>query len=76
MIGVEPVKDRETKAPAVEKRDRVIMEVFKRGLLLLGADPSSIRLAPPLIINKQQIDISLEIFKEALKVSRARARSC
>jgi 4-aminobutyrate aminotransferase len=69
MIGVELVKDRKTKAPAVEERDRLIMEAFGRGLLLLGAGPSSIRLAPPLIITKQQTNIGLEIFEEALKAA-------
>jgi len=70
MIGVELVKDRKTKAPAVRERDRLIMEAFKRGLLLLGSGPSSIRLAPPLIINKQQTDIGLGIFEEALKAAK------
>jgi len=69
MIGVELVKDRKTKAPAVEERDRLIMEAFRRGLLLLGAGPSSIRLAPPLIITKQQTDVGLEILEEALKAA-------
>ena len=70
MIGVELVKDTKTKAPAGEERDRLIMEAFRRGLLLIGAGPSSIRLAPPLIITKQQMDIGLEIFEEALKAGK------
>jgi 4-aminobutyrate aminotransferase len=67
MIGVELVKNRKTKVPAEEERDRMIMEAFRRGLLLIGAGPSSIRLAPPLIVTKQQMDMGLEIFEEALK---------
>lgn len=70
MIGVELVKGGKGKAPAVEERDKLIMEAFKRGLLLLGSGQSSIRLAPPLIISKQQTDIGLEIFEEALKTAK------
>lgn len=70
MIGVELVKDGKTKVPAGEERDRLIMEAFKRGLLLIGAGPSSIRLAPPLIVTKQQTDVALEIFEEALKAGK------
>jgi len=67
MIGVELVKSRKTKDPATGERDRLIMEAFRRGLLLIGAGPSSIRLAPPLIITEQQMDIGLEIFRKALE---------
>lgn len=70
MIGVEFVKDRKTKAPAGEERDKLVMEAFKRGLLLIGAGPSSIRLAPPLIITKEQTDIGLDIFEETLKARK------
>jgi len=47
MIGIELVKDRETKEYATKERDELILRTFKRGLLILGAGPSSIRLAPP-----------------------------
>jgi len=67
MIGVELVKDRKTKVPATQERDNLITEAFRRGLLLLGAGPSSLRLAPPLIMTKQHADVGLEIFEEALK---------
>lgn len=67
MIGVELVKDVETKEPATEERNKLILEAFKRGLLLLGAGESSLRLAPPLIIKQQQVDVGLEIFEQSLK---------
>ena len=67
MIGVELVKDDKTKEPARKERDNLIMEAFKRGLLLLGAGDSCLRLAPPLIINKEQIDIGVEIMVKALR---------
>ncbi len=66
MIGIEFVKDRETKEPATEKRDEFIKGCFQRGLLTLGAGASSIRLAPPLILTDEQVDIGLGIVEEVL----------
>jgi 4-aminobutyrate aminotransferase len=67
MAGIELVKNREAKTPATVERNNLIDEAFRRGVLLLGAGQSSLRLAPPLIINEQQIDAGLEILEESLK---------
>jgi len=67
MVGIELVKDRETKEYATKERDDLILRTFKRGLLILGAGPSSIRLAPPLITTTQQAEIGIQIFEEELK---------
>lgn len=67
MIGVEFVKDRETKEPAKAERDKLMTKAFERGLMLLGAGVSSLRLAPPLILTREQADVGLEIFEQALK---------
>jgi 4-aminobutyrate aminotransferase len=66
MVGVELVEDAK-KTPAKGKRDALIKEAFRKGLLLLGAGESSLRIAPPLIIDQKEIDMGLEIFEEALK---------
>jgi len=66
MIGVELVKDRTTKEPARDARDDLMKKAFERGLILLGAGASSLRLAPPLILTKEQADVGLGIFEEAL----------
>jgi len=42
---------------------------LKRGLLLLGCGTSTIRVAPPLCITRQEIDEGLEIMEEAIYVS-------
>jgi 4-aminobutyrate aminotransferase len=47
-------------------RDTVIEECFRRGLLILGAGPSTIRISPPLIIDEEQAGIAAEIFQSAL----------
>src|SRR5438105_2478403 len=69
MIGVEFVKDRTSKTPDPELRDRVEMETFNRGVILLGCGPNSIRWSPPLISTKENVDVALEIFDEAIATS-------
>lgn len=73
MIGVEFVKDTETKEPAEELRDRIVDNAFHRGLLLLGCGKSTIRFAPPLLVSRQEVDQAMEIFEEALVASEKEA---
>lgn len=47
-------------------RDAVIEECFRRGLLILGAGPSTIRISPPLIIDEEQATIAAGIFQSAV----------
>ena len=67
MIGVELVTDKRTKAPAGEERDRVILEAFEKGVLLLGAGANTIRLAPPLIVSREQADLALDVLEAAIR---------
>jgi 4-aminobutyrate aminotransferase len=69
MIGVEFVKDRKTKVPADELRDKVVDFAFERGLLLLGCGSSVIRIAPPLCISKSEIDEGLTILEESITLA-------
>jgi len=66
MIGLELVRDRETKERATTERDAVVREAFRRGLLLLGAGPNAIRISPPLVLTKAQADTALTILDQAL----------
>jgi len=66
MIGVELVKDKETKARAKKETDQLTLECFKRGLLVLPCGPNSIRFSPPLIITEAETDTAFEIFSDAL----------
>jgi len=73
MIGVELVRDRRTKERASEERDAVVNAAFSRGLLLLGAGKNAIRFSPPLVLTRQQADMAVRIFDEALmEVERSR----
>lgn len=66
MIGVEFVARPGTTIGSPELRDAVEMECYKRGILVLGAGPSAIRMAPPLILSKQQATTALGIFEDAV----------
>ncbi|MBK7453232.1 MAG: acetyl ornithine aminotransferase family protein [Anaerolineales bacterium] len=69
MIGVEFVKDRETKEPAKELTDRVVDIGFERGLLMLSCGKSVIRIAPPLSMSRSEMDEGLKLFEEALTIA-------
>lgn len=66
MIGVELVKDRETKEPAKQLIDRLVDLAYERGLLTLSCGQSVIRIAPPLAITKTEMDEGLRLFEDAL----------
>ena len=66
MIGLELVRDKQTKERATTERDALVKECFTRGLLVLGAGRNAIRLSPPLVLTKPQADTALEIMDQAL----------
>lgn len=66
MIGIELVRDRETKEMAVLERDKIVQRCFEKGLLLLGCGQNVIRFMPPLILRRQEAERGLSIFEEVL----------
>ena len=66
MIGIDLVRDKETRAFAGPERDRVVDLAFERGVLFLGAGPSTIRICPPLVTTKEQADVALDILEECV----------
>ena len=66
MIGIEFVKDRETREPAEKLRDVIVDRAFEKGLLTLGCGSSTIRVSPPLCITRAEIDEGLAILEEAI----------
>jgi len=66
MIGVEIVKDKKTKEYAAAERDRIVQMAFERGVLFLGCGPSTIRIAPPLIVTKEEADAAIEALEESV----------
>ena len=67
MIGVEFVKDRTSRAPYPELIGKLENLAFSKGLLLLGAGKSSLRIAPPLVVDEYDIDTALGILDACLK---------
>ena len=70
MVGVELVKDRATREPAPALVHELVQRAFRRGLLLLGAGRSALRLAPPLVVDAYDVDTALDIIDEVLKELR------
>jgi len=69
MIGVEFVKDKQSKKEDPQLRDQVEVACFERGLILLGCGSNSIRWSPPLILTRENVDVALEIFDDAVAAS-------
>ena len=67
MVGVELVKDRETKERATDWRNEVIQKAFEKGLLLLGCGENTIRFCPALTATADEVEVCLSIFEEALR---------
>lgn len=67
MVGIELVRDRDTKEPAPQERDQLVRKAFERGLLLLGCGESGIRFCPPLIVSKKHVDVAIEILEAAFR---------
>lgn len=65
MIGVEIVKPDGSEDP--ETRDRIVVEGFKEGIVLLPCGDSVIRFCPPLVITEEEVDTGLERFEAAVK---------
>jgi 4-aminobutyrate aminotransferase len=47
-------------------RDSILNDCFRRGLLILGAGPSTIRVSPPLMIDEEQADCAVDIISSAI----------
>jgi 4-aminobutyrate aminotransferase len=70
MIGIEIVKDKQSRTPVGPMRDKLVELAFERGLLILGCGETSIRLCPPLIANQHEADIALDLLEECIMAAR------
>ena len=68
MVGVELVKDKQTKEHAAEERDRVVELAFERGVLFLGCGPSTVRISPSLVVTKDEADVAVDVLEESLSI--------
>lgn len=67
MQGIEFVVDRATREPAVELAHRLEQMAFAKGLLLLAAGKNALRLAPPLVVDAEDVEIALGILDQCLR---------
>jgi len=74
LLGVEIVKDRQMKTPDPEMAGNVCREAFKRGLFVMNMGSyggTALRMAPPLIITREQVDKSIEILGESMRATQS-----
>jgi 4-aminobutyrate aminotransferase len=69
MIGIEIVKDKQSRTPVGPMRDKIVDLAFERGLLILGCGETTLRLCPPLILNQHEADIALDILEECITLA-------
>jgi len=68
MIGIELVKDRQTKEPAKEITNKVIKYCLEQGVMLISAGIFSnvIRLLIPLVVTDEQLDRGLTVLEQSI----------
>jgi 4-aminobutyrate aminotransferase len=64
MIGVEIVRDQRTKEKAPDLRNQIVDLAFHKGLLVLGAGENTIRISPPLLIDKEQANFAISTLEQ------------
>ena len=72
MIGVEIVKSKKTKEPLYVPQIQGL--AWRKGLMMItaGMFGNVFRIAPPIVISKEQLDIGIDIFEEAIKETQAK----
>lgn len=65
LLGMELVKDRDTKEPFTRAGDMVYQKAFEKGLAWIPAG-HNLRMSPPLIMTRDVADKAMEIIDEAL----------
>ena len=69
MVGVEFVRDRATREPATEEGARVVDGLLQRGVIATnygGSYHNVLKMSPPLVITKEQLDCAIEALNESL----------
>jgi 4-aminobutyrate aminotransferase len=71
MIGVDIVKDQQTREYGNAERDQIVEGAFERGVLFLGCGPSTVRIAPPLIVTREEADLAIDVLEESIAAVEA-----
>ena len=74
LLGIELVKDRETKEPANDEAESVLYRALEEGLSFKNSMGNIITLTPPLIVTDDQLDRALDIIEQCIgEVANKRA---
>ncbi len=69
MTAIEIVKDKKSKTPDMETRNKICMDAMKRGLLVLFCGASSIRVIPALNVTRSQVDTAMELLEKEIRAN-------
>jgi 4-aminobutyrate aminotransferase/(S)-3-amino-2-methylpropionate transaminase len=71
MIGMELVKNRESKQPAADEAKELVKRCYEKGLIILscGVYHNVIRSLIPLVITDDQVERGFSILEESLRES-------
>ena len=76
LVGLELVEDRESRTPADELGAAVTRECLARGLSMntvrAGTSANCFRIAPPLVVTEDEIDLAVEIVDASLRAVLSR----
>ncbi len=75
MIGIEIVTDQASRQRDPARRDRIVELAFRKGLLLLGCGPNSIRLMPPLVCTREDAEVALTLLEECVSACEGEGTS-
>jgi 4-aminobutyrate aminotransferase/(S)-3-amino-2-methylpropionate transaminase len=69
MVGVELVKDRQSKKPAGDEARKLVRRCYEKGLIVIscGVHHNVIRTLMPLVITDDQLDRGFAILEESFK---------
>ena len=71
LVGLDLVEDRATKTPAPELAQRVARTCLDLGMMtsVVRGGYGIFRIAPPITISREEIDLALDIFDNAIRKS-------
>jgi len=75
MIGIEFVKDKASKDFGVSERDSVIDKCFYNGVILLPTGVPSIRIIPPITIERKNLETGMDVLERAIHEVNSKRRS-
>jgi 4-aminobutyrate aminotransferase / (S)-3-amino-2-methylpropionate transaminase / 5-aminovalerate transaminase len=72
MIGIELVKNRETREPARQETARFVEEGFKRGVLFghskYAGMGNVVKIKPPLVISESEAERVMQVFEDVTRL--------